>query len=204
MGKSFGEAELNTQLFADSNAWAGGYYELKIWLGDPSDERIREAMASLWESPMLEGPFDRDDKTSLRRVPSVGDHLSGLARIRGESLPLSTFVVREEDLDGKRTADFLFVGLPLGGLGTIYPVGAYPFADLEAAPVWQPEIDAWFLQLLRSLQRPFTFQLAVIGFEVPADPRELACDAAPGEDFYGIVRPQQDGLQWNPPASYES
>ena len=100
---------------------------------------------------MRDGPYRERGKqlADQPRVSPVDDHLFGLAQIGGVQLPISTFVVREEDEHGCRVADFLSVGLPLGGLSIMYLVGSYPFGSLDAARIWRPDLDAWFLQLLR-------------------------------------------------------
>jgi hypothetical protein len=205
-----GATVLDTQRrFTAPDAWTGGFYELKIRLGAPSDERISQALTSVWESSLLEGPYCERHKepADQPRISPTEDHLYGVAHISGRCLPFSTFVLREEDQHGNRHADFLYLCLPLGGLGTIYSVGAYPFGSLEAARTWRPEVDAWFLQLLRGLKRPFTFQLGVLGFEVEmtvAEVPNLTPKSTSGEHFYGIILPGNDGLQWHPPTSYES
>lgn len=201
---------LNThRCFTISDVWTGGHYELKIWLGPPSDARIGEALASIWESPLLEGPYRERDKEPADQPLSgpVGDHLFGLAKIRGVRLPFGTFVVREEDQRGTRLGDFVDLYLPLGGLSIIYPVGSYPFGSIEAARNWRPEVDAWFVQLLWGLKRPFLFQLGIVGFEVemtPATAAGLLSEQAEGGRFDGIILPRNAGLQWLPPTSYES
>ncbi len=195
--------------FTSPEAWAGGDYELKIWLGAPSDERISEALASIWESSLLQGPYcdPHKEPAEQTRVSPAEDLLYGLAHISGRQLPFRTFVLREEDEHGNRHADFLYLSLPLGGLETIYSVGAYPFGSIETARTWRPEVDAWFLQLLRGLNRPFSFQLGVIGFEVEmtaADVADLRSESAADEHFNGMILPGSGGLQWHPPTSYES
>ena len=155
-----GATVLDTQrCFTAPDAWAGGFYELTICLGAPSDERISEALTSIWESSLLEGPYCERHKepADQSRISPTEDHLYGLAHINGRCLPFGTFVLREKGQHGNRQADFLSLCLPLGGLGTVYSVGAYPFGSLQAARAWRPEVDAWFLQLLRGLRRPFTF-----------------------------------------------
>jgi hypothetical protein len=117
------ETVLDTQrCFTAPDAWAGGDYEVKIWLGTPSDERINEALASVWESPLLEGPYSdpRKEPAAQPRVSPVEDHLYGVARIAGQQLPFASFVLREVDHDGNRRTDYLYLSLPLGALGTIY------------------------------------------------------------------------------------
>ena len=111
---------------------------MKIWLGPPSDALIGEALTSIWESSLLEGPYRerRKEPDDQSRIPPVDDHLFGLANISDVRLPFGTFVVREEDQSGSRLADFIDLYLPLGGLATIYPVGSYPFGSIEPARDW--------------------------------------------------------------------
>lgn len=202
-------ASESQRCFTIPDVWHGGYYELKIWLGTPSDPRITVALQSVWESSLLEGPYAHREREPAEQpvVSPVDDHLLGVAQIGGTRLPFGTYLVREEDELGSRVADFLGLYLPLGGLSTIYPVGSYPFGSIDAARIWRPDVDRWFLQLLRSLGRPFEFQLGVVGFEV-----ELTAASAPGlrSDWEargraeGIIFPEENGLRWRPPITYES
>jgi hypothetical protein len=195
--------------FTIPGVWAGGHHQLKICLGSPSDARINEALASVWESYLLKGPYqERDEEPPDQpRVSPIDDHLFGMAQISGSRLPFGAFVIREEDQRGNRLADFVDLYLPLGGLATIYPIGSYSFGSIQAAKTWRPEVDAWFVHFLRGLNRPFAFQIGVVGFEV-----QMTAATAPGwmstltagERLDGIILPGNEGVEWHPPTSYES
>ena len=195
--------------FADPDVWTGGYYELVIWLGLPSEARIGEALSSIWNSPLLDGPYRYRDREpdDQPRIPPVEDHLFGLARIRDHWLPCGAYIVRKEDESGARVGDFFSLYIPLSGLSTVYDVGAYPFGSIDAAKRWRPEVDAWFLQLLRGLNRPFEFQLGVIGFEVnltSANAPGLLRSASENDERYeGLIIPAGAGLKWRSPTSYK-
>jgi hypothetical protein len=68
-------------------------------------------------------------------------------------------------------------------------------------------VDAWFVQLLRGLKRPFVFQLGIVGFEVEltaATAPGLLSEQAEGGRFDGIILPRNAGIQWLPPTLYKS
>jgi hypothetical protein len=190
------------------NLWTGGHYELLICLGQPSDAGISEALKSIWGSPLLDGPYrERDRKSADRpKTPPVEDHLFGLASAGGSWLPFGTFVVREEDENGDRAADFLHLYMPLSGLATVYPVGSYPFGSSESGDKWRPDVDSWFVRLIRELRPPLRFQIAVAGFEVSvtaaAIPDLLESALKSDERFDGIVLPSGENLRWLAPTTY--
>src|SRR5687767_12912870 len=50
------------RLFTVPDAWRGGYVELALELGPPSDDRMGAALAALWAHPTLDGPYAERDR----------------------------------------------------------------------------------------------------------------------------------------------
>jgi hypothetical protein len=193
--------------FTLPHVWSGGHYELELCLGAPSDENILAALRALWQPPDLEGPYaDRDKEPGDQRLIddlAELDHLFGIARFRGVRVPCATFVRRNEDDHGRRRRDFLSLCFPLGALSLVFPVGAYPFADWDAAPGWRAEVDAWFVQFLTSRRQSLTFEFGLIGFELNAPTEDLIqvykAGTIPSERDDGVVFNRGGTVTWHPP-----
>lgn len=194
--------------FTVPNIWTGGHYQLKLCLGSPVEGNIQSVLKAIWQAPHVEGPYAlRDKEPSDQPLVPAGtqhDHLFGIAAIRGYRVPCGTFVVREEGSTETRLADFICFYIPLSALSLAYDVGGYPFSSHEKALAWRPELDSWFIHLLR--QTALQFQIGVIGFEA-----ELRWDTVvafkatgiPRERFDGIVVPADGDIEWHPPTRFD-
>jgi hypothetical protein len=78
---------MEERVFTADDAWAGGFYELAIEIGSRSDERLRAALAAIWQHPDLDGCYlerNREPSEQLRRLPASiegGSHPRGIARL---------------------------------------------------------------------------------------------------------------------------
>jgi hypothetical protein len=208
-----GDTLLQTQVrpcLTIPNVWTGGHYELKLCLGSPSETSIRAALQAIWQGPSIEGPFANRDRepSSQPIVPAdtAHDHLFGVLRIRGVRIPCGTFVVREEDVTGRRQTDFISFYSPLSALSLVFPIGSYPFGSYDAARDWRSELDDWFLQLLRQQRGAFSFEIGATGFEVDltaASVATLTTGGIPIERFDGILLPGDDDIAWYPPTRFD-
>jgi hypothetical protein len=87
--------------FTIPDVWSGGYYELELYLGPPSEANIRAALHAVWQHPALEGPFaDRDKEPSDQAIVATDaetEHygLFGFTQIGGVRIPCETFVVNK-------------------------------------------------------------------------------------------------------------
>jgi hypothetical protein len=134
--------------------------------------------------------------------------LFGVAKIAPNvHFPCGTYIIREENANGERVGDLLSLYIPLSALAAVFPVGAYPFSDHEAAPMWRASIDAWFLQLVRNLIDVLKFEVGVLGWEpeLTSDSVSETKAAATAEQrFDGVILPTGTvGVEWYPPTRYE-
>ena len=196
--------------FTIPSVWTGGFYELLLCLGPPSERNIRSALWAIWHYPLLEGPhLDRGTEPGFQATVAANAdhaHLYGTARIQGAKIPCGTYVMREERDSGERLGDFISFYFPLSSLSLIFPVGSYPFGSHEAATKWRPDVDAWLLQLLEAIQSEFTFEVGSIGFEAELtleDAAIIKSGKTPCERFDGLVIAANDRFDWYPPTRHD-
>src|SRR5258708_10623800 len=126
--------------------WDGGFFELAIEIGPPSDDKLYSVLHTVWQHPTLEGCYlepNLEPSAQERKAPSKSDigsskRLLGLATMaNGKRIACGTILMREDN-----GSDWLDFFLPLGSLSEAYAVGAYPFGDIESARIWQHPLDA--------------------------------------------------------------
>ena len=203
--------ERTKQYFTPQGVWWGGFYEIEMRLGPHSEERVALALESLWSHPSLEGCYLRRDqepdvqKTVNPREHAGEGHLYGIASLPdGAKICCGTYVLRMQGEDGNPLANFLGFYVPLASLGTVYEVGAYPFADAEQARVWVDELNSWLADLGKSVYSRINFEGALIGFEVDFTAAgAIRGEGIPAERYEGYLWPVSGRLEWYPPTNWE-
>jgi hypothetical protein len=193
-----------TCYFTETNTWSGGYYELAIELGHRSEERLLAALAAVWSDPDLDGiylsremePWEQQ-RLAITAETLQADHLQGLARLpNGETVACGTFVFRE---DGG--PDWLVLYLPLGALGTVYPVGGYPFEpDVANSRQWREALDPWLARIGSRVYDHVAFRLGLIGFEVSGElyADDLVTSGIPASHYPGLLWPTAGAITYFP------
>ncbi len=187
-------------LFTRPDAWSGGSYELALEYERLSDKRLRAVISRLWDHSTLLGCYldlnaepDQQPRVSPAEV-EPWQCLRGVAALpNGERASCSSIVVREEE------ATWIYFGVPLGSLGSAYPVGAFPFAD--GTPLdWRAELDGWLLDMARFIFAEQPFRLGLVGWVDPLDTTaaDLASTGVPEQRWEGYVVPVDDTLEWYP------
>jgi hypothetical protein len=132
-------------VFTPHAAWDSGWCELAVALGPADDSRLEQALLSLWAHTHLEGcDLDRtrepteQPRVAPGRQAGLERRLFGVATL-GELQPIacSSVVVREDS-----GSAWLYFGLPMGSLGRILPVGAFPIDDGRDLS-WRAFVDDW-------------------------------------------------------------
>jgi hypothetical protein len=193
-----------TRYFTEADTWSGGYYELAIELGRRSDERLLATLVAVWSDPDLDGVYlSRDTELGLQqRLAVTADllqvgHLQGLARLpNGVTIACGTFIVRE---DGG--PDWLGLYLPLGALGTAYPVGGYPFEpDVANSHQWRDVIDAWLAGIGSRTYEQAPYRLGLIGFEVSGEiyADDVWANGVPASHYPGLLWPTSGAINYYP------
>ena len=118
--------------------------------------------------------------------------------LRGHIHVASALLIPGERRDGG--ADWIYFGLPMGSLGNVLPVGAFPFegdGDLS----WRASIDGWLRRLAEHTFNAVAFRLGLVGWTDGMDggAAELLRGGIPQERWCGFLVPEEDSLQWYPP-----
>lgn len=185
----------------DDETWFGGFYEAAVILGssrDPdADERVSEALRIVWLEPSMQTCAIGDRKTwdwARARAPlklSVESHAYGALRVADLGLaPVTTLVVREDQGD-----DWLYIGVPLGG---VEASDGYPFGDrgeLEASRRWRAPLEQELASIVMTIGQHVMFKRAAIGFEIAG-----AIQASPDDErrYVGLIERQGDGYVYLP------
>jgi hypothetical protein len=195
--------------FTKYGTWYGGFYELAIELGEPSDERLLDALKALWQHPSLEGCYldsDKEPNEQKRVTPSKElldrMHVYGLALLPdGHRVACGSCLIREDD-----GSDWLDFYLPTGALSDAYEIGGYPYdypfdeADV-AHREWQIPVDEWLKSIGEYVYSIVPYRLALIGFEVSGEAyaSEIAEKGVPAERYIGYLWAEGSSLEWYPP-----
>lgn len=188
--------------------WTGASYDLAIYLDDPSDACLQGALEALWSHPSLEGCYLRRDlepHQQDRVAARIGPRLGGVATLPDRSrTACGSGVSRWGQGEGAITAQTLWFGLPLNGLGRSYPVGGYPFGEFDAARYWRPILDSWLMEIARSIHAIAPWEIAEIGFDLALTPEraaELRRDGVlPGRND-GVLVWEAGRMVWYPPTN---
>ena len=193
-----------TQYFTEANTWFGGFYELALELGSRSDERLLAALAAIWSDPDLDGIYlsrdlepSRQQRLAVTAELSQVGHLHGLARLpNGATIACGTCIIREED-----GPDWLDFYLPMGALGTVYPVGGYPSEpDLAASRHWREALDPWLATIGIRVSDRVAYRLGLIGFEVSGDmyAEDILETGVPADHYPGLLWPTGETITYYP------
>lgn len=196
------------QLFTMRDAWHGGFYELVFELPAASETAIKEALVKLWNMPALEGCYLRSDVEPVEQLKVSPKDTEN----EGHWYGIATFPEKKQCVCGSFWGDYEESGcwmtlyLPLGSLGAIFPVEAYPFLfKIESSPEsWLKEVNNWLKDIAIAIYPQVKFNIALIGFEVDFfDLKKKLASGIPHERWEGILLPHNDKLTWHPPTFYD-
>jgi hypothetical protein len=123
--------------------------------------------------------------------------LLGVARLpNGRNVACGSCLIREVDYG----SDWLDFYLPLGSLGTVYPVGGFPFGTEADWPgSWRYEVEDWLADIGLWVAQSASFQLGLIGFEVSGQvyAADLAATGIPPERFIGYLWPSGNSVAYH-------
>jgi hypothetical protein len=191
---------MGERVFTADKAWFGGFYELALEVGPPSDDRLRAALEALWSHPDLDGCYlDRgcEPADQPRKQPDLESrHLLGVAQLpHGSRVACGSLLIREvED-----HSDWLDFYLPMGSLWTAY--GRFPFADRVDWPEdpWLLEVDDWLAKVGLWIARSRSFRLGLIGVEVcgEAYAADITAQGIPAERYVGYLWPSGGSVEYH-------
>jgi hypothetical protein len=192
------------RVFTPDDTWNGGCFELALEVGPRSDERLRAVVNALWQCPLLAGcyldpaaePWDQPLISPADRPLDSGHRLLGIAALpNGARVACGSCLVREEE-----GPDWLDFYIPLGALGTAYPVGAYPFGS-EPSRHWRAPVESWLAQIGLYVASRSSYSLGLIGWEVSGQvyAAEVAAQGVPSERWLGYLWPSDNaGVVYHP------
>lgn len=191
------------RLFTRPDTWHGGYYELALELGAHSDQRLCEALQSIWTYSSVEGCYlegDREPSAQHRIEVDQTDleqRLYGVAQLHpGVRVACGTFVVRETD-----GPDWVGFYIPMGAIEGLLETGGYPLnADQERNRLWQDKFDNWLIDLGKHVFDVVQYELGLIGHEVSGDfyAVDIEATGVPAARPIGFLWPSQDGVDFYP------
>lgn len=193
-------------LFTNPDTWLGGYFELALELGATADahaeERIKSALAQIWQHATLEGCYlemnVEPTKQNRVRVEAIDSYwrAQGIAHIPDVGQCACRVLVIRED----QGSDWLTLAIPMGALASILPVGAYPFNDGSDLS-WRQQVNTWLMQVGQFCYKKVPFQLGLVGHEVSGDvyAATIQREGIPTHRWIGYLWPVQEELQWFAP-----
>lgn len=197
-----------SEVFTTNDAWKGGYYELLLCPLTDSTEATCSLLRAIWTFPSLDGCYlrrDREPAAQARVQPcenGMEGKLYGTITLPNQRVvPCATYTT---ETPKGNTAVFHWGGLilPLGGLSTAYPIGAFPFGSMEKVLEWKPIIDGFFTEVARWTNAKVPISIAVVGFEVNRlsdfSPDKISANGIPNERNEGILWNAGEDLKWYP------
>lgn len=194
-------------LFALPHVWAGGLYELALEYQVSSDSILTQALQAVWSADRLRGCWrqttggsrglpDLAPSAVNLSIPDFPHRLQGTIDLPGHvRVPCVTNLVRFDS-----DSSWLHFGIPMGGLGLRYPVGAFPFDD--GLPLtWRAELDACLVRLAEETARSAPFDLGLVGWTDGSDvcAADVAKLGVSSDRWCGLLLPTSRGMAWYPP-----
>ena len=184
-------------MFTETDTWSGGSIELLCLFRGATTELTKAIQETLWRWPYLTGPYTNSNLEPGDQ--SVGDPADlearfGVAQLPGEIGRAAFQTMFVEDDDGL----WLYAGLPLGSLGRVLPVGAFPF-DEQAVQDWELVTYRWLVGLAEHLHAQVPFKRAAVGWLAIAEVEELVAERIPDVRYHGYIVERLGQLLYFPP-----
>ena len=195
-------------LFTQSDAWNGGFFELTFELPQETKSLANVVLAKLWSMPLLNGCYLKKDiepeqQEKLSPIEFQNDgHWYGFANLPNGKQSCCGTISTEYENDGY----WITFYLPLGSLAHIYNIGSYPFkSEKQDISGWMIEVNDWLVKIARQIHPIAKFELGVIGFEVDYfEVKRQLEKGLPDERWDGLLIAKDELLEWLPPTIYDS
>ncbi|MDN3578146.1 hypothetical protein QWZ03_15370 [Chitinimonas viridis] len=184
-------------IFTHPEAWCGGSLDLLMYW--PANTIVfAEVQGIIWRWPRLTGPYTRNDIEPDQQAVSTATE--PLARFGVAQLPaadtriaFSTYTVNDE------AGSWVYAGLPIGSLGQVYPVGAYPDNTDPGMIAWESEVHAWLTDLANHVFAYAPFERGAIGPMSAYEVDELSRKFIPSRRWHTYLLAQHGTLAVYPP-----
>ena len=195
-------------LFTQTDAWNGGFFEFTFELPQESKTSVNMVLAKLWSLPTFNGCYlkrDIEPEQQEKFFPAEFEnegHWYGVANLpNGKQSCCGSFW-----MDFENEGCWISFYLPLGSLANVYNIGSYPFkAEKQDVSKWMIEINNWFVNIAREIHPIAKFDLGIIGFEVDYfEVKKQVEKGLPNERWDGLLLTKDKQLEWFPPTVYNS
>ena len=183
-------------MFIEPDTWNGGEIDLLCAL-DPGRHSVEGCLRAIWGWPCLQGPYDRFDlEPAAQTLGSPLEASYGVAALPGlgEKVAFRVASVRDE------VGHWIYAGVPLGSLGRVLPVGAYPFVSTVGAS-WERTVHEWLFELALHIHEQVPFERAAIGWITLTQVDELASKHVPEVRYHSYLVASESGLVRYGPSS---
>ena len=193
-------------LFTQSDAWYGGFFELTFELPLETKSLANVILEKLWSTPSLNGCYLKKDiepeqQEKLSPIEFQNDgHWYGAANLpNGKQSCCGSFL-----MDYENDGCWITFYIPIGSLSNAYNTGSYPFnSGTQDVFNWMTEINDWLVNIARQVYPLSKFELGIIGFEVDLfEIKKKLVKGIPDKRWDGLLVPREDQLLWFPPTIY--
>ena len=176
-------------MFIEPDTWNGGEIDLLCAL-DPGRHSVEGCLRAIWSWSCLQGPYNRFDlEPGAQTLGSPLEARYGVAALPGHSEKVAFKVTSTGDEDGH----WIYAGIPLGSLGRVLPVGAYPFVSIVGAS-WERTVHEWLFELALHIHKHVPFERAAIGWITTMELDELASKHVPEVRYHSYLVASDSGL----------
>ena len=184
-------------MFIAPGTWDGGSIELLCLFRRPPVPSNAEIHASIWSWSRLAGPYLSNKTEPNEQVacdPRDIEATYGVASLPGQIGQVAFETTFVEDSDGT----WLYAGVPLGSLGGLLPVGAFPFGE-ACIEDWEHIVYSWLYGLAEHVYEQQKFERAIVGWLTTLEVDELAERHVPEVRSHGYIVPIHEKLVYYPP-----
>jgi hypothetical protein len=184
-------------MFTESGTWDGGSVELLCLFRHATQSSRSLIHRAVWSWPSLVGPYANsklEPEAQLGSDPTDEEATYGVALLPGQIGRVAFQTTFVEDSNGV----WLYAGVPLGSLGRVLPVGAFPFGE-ENAQEWEHIVYGWLFGLAEHLHSQMSLERAVIGWLTTMEVEELAAERIPEVRHHGYIAVNREQLVYYPP-----
>lgn len=189
-------------MFTEPGVWRGGSIELLCLFSRGGAERRRALCSVVWAWSHLAGPYRSssvEPSMQVRCEPTDEAATYGVASLPGQLGSVAFKVSFVEDENGL----WLYAGVPLGSLGKVLPVGAFPFGE-PVVQHWEHTVYAWLFGLAEHVHSQVPFECGVIGWLTLMEVEELAERRVPEQRSHGYIASAQGKLLYYAPNRKEA
>ncbi|MEI8382464.1 MAG: hypothetical protein WCJ09_20190 [Planctomycetota bacterium] len=180
-----------------------------MFFGVVAGHKITEITRAVWSFPQLDGPYfgqrcEPDQKVRFDLTDYGSDgvvaHYGIFRTWDGYEAPFAQYIVVDDD------GLWIYAGTPVGGLPTVWDVGAYPLDDGKPT-LWLPPLVQQLGELTEHVHRCCPIKVATYGWLTLLDVdivMKVVAGQIPDERWFGIRIWNGSDSRYFPPNHTES